>query len=344
MRFGVFLWAITAVGLSGAATAPLPITVEEAAACLGLTAKQLEDVRAGKIVSTDYEELSERELAITVAMLVNRPIAEVADAVRNTGLLESDPHITRFKALGDRDPAESDFAEVSFAKGEASEIKELLTIKAGSEFNLSTAEIARFEALRRRFPGACDASCAGLVVAEYRRVLLERMRAYRGGGTGAIAPYARSGGKSVSPGAELETAAKGCDLMHERFGDVIDAFADYPRHTISGIASRYFWAKQTVQDRPDYVLMHRMLYERPDAFLGMERQFYVGHGYNALLIMSGCMGIGDKTLVFYINRTSTDQVAGFPQDARHSLGRKHMRAEIISSLEKIRAKYEAQPK
>ena len=323
-----------------AAAGSSPITIDEAAACLGLSAQQLADVRVGKIVSTDFQELSDKELAITVAMLVKRPITDVAEAVRGSGLLESDPNIMSFKALGDGDVSDTDFSGVAFTKDEASEVRGLLTAKPGSEFNLSRDEIARFDALRKRFTGSCDAACAEAVTEAYRRTLADRLRAYKTGGTGAIAPYARSGEKLVRAGDELRAAAVGCPLVHERFPDVIRAFVDFPDHPTAGITSRFFWAKLHVQDRPAFVLMHRLLYERPDAFLGMERQFYVGHSYNCLLIMSGCLGIGGQTLVFYINRTSTDQVVGFPRDTRHSLGRRHMRAEIIASLEKIRAKYE----
>ena len=323
-----------------AAAGRTPITIDEAAACLGLSAQQLADVRAGKIVSTDFQELSDKELAITVAMLVKRPIADVAEAVRGSGLLASDPNIQAFKALGEGDVPDSDFAGVAFTKDEVSEVRGLLTSKPGSGFNLSEDELARFDALRTRYPGSCDAACAQAVTEAYRKTLAERLRAYRAGGTGAIAPYARAGGKAVRAGDELRAAAVGCPLVHDRFPDVIRAFVEFPDHRAAGITSRFFWAKQHVQDRPAFVLVHRLLYERPDAFLGMERQFYVGHSYNCLLIMSGCLGIGGETLVFYINRTSTDQVAGFPQGTRHSLGRRHMRAEIIGSLEKIRAKYE----
>ncbi|HEX4824091.1 MAG TPA: hypothetical protein VFV19_07240 [Candidatus Polarisedimenticolaceae bacterium] len=338
----VFFGAIAAIA-AWAAVAPAaspPITIEEAAACLGLSAQQIADVRAGKIVSTDFQELSERELAITVAMLVKRPIADIAGAVRGSGMMEADPNIMTFQALGDGDVKDADFAGVAFSKDEASELHGLLTAKRGTEFNLSAAEIARFESVRARFTGTCDAACAEAVTDAYRAALAERLRAYRSGGTNAIAPYARSGEKVVRAGDDLRAAAVGCALVHDRFPDVVRAFVDYPEHAIPGITSRFFWAKQHVQDRPAFLLVHRLLYEQKDAFLGMERQFYVGHSYNCLLIMSGCLGLGGETLVFYINRTSTDQVAGFPQGTRHSLGRRHMRAEIIASLEKIRAKYE----
>lgn len=323
-----------------AATPPMSITIEEAAACLGLSADQLADVRAGKIVSTDFRELNDTELAITVAMLVDKPIGQVADAVRDAQLFKTDPNVRSYKALGDKDPSEADFADVSFSSDESGEIKKLLTASAGSDLNLSSAEIAKFAALRTRFAGGCDKdpACADAVVNEYRRDLLERTRAYRAGGVSAIAPYARSGGKTSDIGAELTIALNGCETVEARFADAIQAFREYPKHPLEHVESRFYWIKQEVQGRANFALVQGMLYQMPEAFFGLERQFYVGHSYNGLVVMSGCLRADDKTIVFYINRTSTDQVAGFAKDTRHALGRKHMRAEILASLETIRAK------
>lgn len=323
-----------------------PLTIDEAAGCLGLSAQQLADVRAGKVVSTDFRELTDKELAITIALLVDRPIADIADAVRSGKLLEWDPNVIRFKALGDREPADADFADAEFTKGQASEVRKLLAAKPGSEFNLSATEIERFASLRQRFTGPCDRdpACSAAVTEEYRRVLLARLRAYRDRGTDAVAPYAREGGKVASPGEELRTAVHGCDAVQKHLPEVYRAFVEYPRARSEGVESRYFWVEQNVQDRPDFALVHRMLYQRPDAFLGIERQFYVGHSYNSLMIMAGCLPMGSQTLVFYVNRTSTDLVAGFAKDTRHLLGRKRMRAEVIASLEAMRAKFESKAK
>src|SRR5262249_47505709 len=203
-----------------------PITIDEAASCLGLSAQQMEDVRAGKIVSTDFRELSDKELAITVTMLVDRPIDDIADAVRNTGLLESDPHVVRFKALGDKDPTEADLADLTLSKDDGAEVRRLLNVKPGSEFNLSETEVSGFNRLKERFSGACDKApaCTAAVIDEYRRVLLVRLRDYRRGGTEAIAPYAREGGKVAKPGEEIRTAEQGCELVRQRLPDVIRAF------------------------------------------------------------------------------------------------------------------------
>jgi len=318
------------------------LTIDEAAQCLGLSAQHMADIRAGKIVSTDFPELTDKELAISVAMLVDLPIADLADVVRGSELLESNPNFLRFEDLGDEDPSEADFAEVAFDEDETAEIRGLLGARPGSEFNLSAAEIQGFESLRKRFTGSCerDPECPAAVVEEYRRVLLERLRAYRSGGTDAVATYARGGGSVASPGQELRTAAQGCVLVQDRLPGLYRALVDYPRYGIEGFEHRFFWVKQRVRDRPVFVLKHGMLYQRPDALLGIEREFYVGHSYNSLLIMAGFLPVEDRTLVFYINRTSTDQVAGVAKVMRHSIGRKHMREQVVRSLERIRAEIE----
>ncbi len=58
------------------------------------------------------------------------------------------------------------------------------------------------------------------------------------------------------------------------------------------------------------------------------RQFYVGQSYNSLQILIGLFPAGDKTTMFYLNRTSTDQVAGFLSGTRRSIGRKLMEKAI----------------
>ena len=71
-----------------------------------------------------------------------------------------------------------------------------------------------------------------------------------------------------------------------------------------------------------------MLFRDEHLVLRIERQFYVGQSYNSLQITIGLFPSGDKTTLFYLNRTSTDQVAGFMSGARQSVGRNMMEEEV----------------
>ena len=76
---------------------------------------------------------------------------------------------------------------------------------------------------------------------------------------------------------------------------------------------------------------------RPQGAIMVERQFYVGHSYNSLQTITGCIAVPGGSLVFHSNHTSTDQVAGFGSGLRHSIGRDQMRDETFAGFEQLRA-------
>ena len=117
-------------------------------------------------------------------------------------------------------------------------------------------------------------------------------------------------------------------LTKKAYPEVYNAMLNYPKGDQSKIKSTFMWLKQTVQDRPTFVLSHRMVFQDETVVFRLERQFYVGQSYNSLQIVIGLFPSGDKTTMFYLNRTSTDQVAGFMSGTRHSVGRKMMEKEI----------------
>lgn len=57
--------------------------------------------------------------------------------------------------------------------------------------------------------------------------------------------------------------------------------------------------------------------------------------YAANQLNIGCLPYRDGTLVFYANRTSTDQIAGMGSSLKHSIGREQMQAEIVKRLKNL---------
>ena len=331
--------ALIALGTPGAGAQSPVVTKEEVFDLLRFDPAQREQVLQGEIVSREFEELSDKELAVSVAMLLSVPADRVLESVRSGKILERDRKLLAHGVIGGDPIDDGDFAAVEFTAQESSEVGALLQAQPGSKFNLSAEELARFADLRKRFsPGSCGAGteCAAGVTSEYRRVLRERAAAYRAQGVAGIAPYAREDGKTSEPGQELRTAAAAMKLLSQRLPEVHRAFADYPKGNQGLFEHRFVWFKHNVQDRPTFVLSHRALHvEPPLAFLA-ERQFYVGQSYNSLQIVVGLFPLDGKTLVFYLNRTSTDQVAGFMTGTRHSMGRKIMAKEIRTYFEELR--------
>jgi hypothetical protein len=80
-----------------------------------------------------------------------------------------------------------------------------------------------------------------------------------------------------------------------------------------------------------------MVQRRPDGLVLLSRTFYAGHSFNASLSGAGVLTVQTGNAVFYTNRTSSDQVAGFMQGMRHEMGRGMMRDALVESFEAIRA-------
>ena len=99
--------------------------------------------------------------------------------------------------------------------------------------------------------------------------------------------------------------------MADTIRDMARALQGYPNDVAEEIRSDFFWIKQEVQNRPCFILAHRLVQLRPEGGLFAERQYYVGHNYNSLHLVAGAWPMQDGIIVFYRNRTSTDQVAGF---------------------------------
>ena len=99
----------------------------------------------------------------------------------------------------------------------------------------------------------------------------------------------------------------------------------------------FFWVKEMANDRPVFSLNHRMVQRRPDGLILLSSTFYAGHSFNASLSGAGVLPVKSGNAVFYTNRTSSDQVAGFMQGMRHEMGRGMMRDALVESFEAIRA-------
>jgi hypothetical protein len=174
----------------------------------------------------------------------------------------------------------------------------------------------------------------------YRDLLAERVKAYAAQGIDGIARYSR-GKKSAEPAKDLAHANPAKDSL---IAEVAPAFraalTRYPASPAASVESTLVWLLQDINGRPAVVLGHRLVgLEHADAFVA-QRDFYVGHSFDALLVLAGCLPLGGQTIVFYGNRTYTEQVAGFASGAAHAIGRKIMIAEVVASLEAARAEVE----
>lgn len=310
---------------------------------LSFTSAEEDALRKGEIVSHAVDELSDKELAITMAVSVPAPLTDLLDFLRSGRALEIDRDILAhgvvpIDASGRFDAAA--FAGVVLDPSEAKEIRRLLETGPGSSYNLSEREFRAFARLRQAFPAkecGTDPKCADAVVSALRKVLQDRLAAYLDRGLAGVDAYVRDGDERADPAGELRQATGAAHFLEQWNPQVFEAFRDFPKGDQTGIENRFLWLKQTIQDRPTFILSHRVLCVRDGIAFAAERQFYVGHSYNSQQILVGLVPMEGKTLIVYLNRTSTDQVAGFMKGTRHGVGRKMMEKGVREQFEEVRA-------
>jgi hypothetical protein len=283
---------------------------------LGFPADAIAKVKAGEMVETTITSSNERELAFGLAFLVKERPREFASGVLSGLVLKTDPDVVAHGSLS----GEGTLDQLAGLKlGELTEKYQSAT--ADGDLNLSPAEIQALQALKGK--PAAD------VEAEVKKQLLARYQAYRRQGLDGIAPYARgakerSGAADLRSGTEANGAAKSVAPVY------YDTVLHYPKKPASGFEEVYHWQLYTAHGEPTVILTHGFAVEEGDTFNGLQRQFYVSGGYNAEQAMAGFLPVEGGTLVVYVNRTSTDQVAGFGGRAKRSMGSKLMASQLKS--------------
>jgi hypothetical protein len=319
-----------------AQTPPVSELIHEVGTNLGFAPADIDKLAQGEIVSRELKEDSKKELAVAVAMVVKAPFGEVFERIQKGGVEEADKTILSRGAIPDGAVSAESFASMKIDSGE---LDRLLLMKPGSDFNLSQSEIGKLQSIAKANDSAPIAKQREAIAQGYREVLAERVNAYRKGGLAGIAPYTR-GGDEAHPGKELSLAAEEMKAIEKRAPTFYAAFKDFPAGAAPSVEDHFTWQIQSIQDRPTVVLVHRAVEKHQDYAVGGRREFFVGQSFNSLQIVAGAFSFGEDTLVFYTNRTFTDQVAGFGSGTKHKIGREMMLGEIKKLFQSIRASFE----
>lgn len=304
-------------------------TLDELMADFAFSADDVQRVRNGELVKTTTKETSDREIAAVMVFLVKAPPQQLASAFEVGKGFKNDPQVqaaTEITGQGTLD----DFKAVVLQPGGDKETKRYLDAAPGDTLNLSTSEIAAFQALK-------GSGGQPQVEAELRRMLLARYQAYRTKGLAGIAPYARGKDKQSQPGDELRRAmeaAKGLKKYTPAFYDVL---LNYPQAKPAGLGERFFCIRYAMSGRPNFTLRHRLAMPVDDAYVVADREFYVSHDYNDTQAVAALLPVENGTVVTYLNRTTTDQLGGFGASAKQAIGRTMMAKQISEIFEKSRA-------
>ena len=325
--------ALLALAIAAAAGLPAAAEIPAAAAFLadvGFDPKQVAQVEAGGRVAIPLEPSHERELVAGFAFLVHAPQAELVQDLR-TGLLDRvDPNTIAFQMIPGA-AASGDFAKLALQPGAQKRAQSYVGATPGGDLNLSREEIAAFVALGSGAP-------VSAVEQTLRSTLLVRLQAYQSKGLAGIAPYARSGAAQRSVSDDLRAATVATKRLHTMAPAAQALLLRYPASKPPGTEETFRWSHFAAHGVPTIALTHSLYVPDGDAWVVVQRQFYVSSGYNCEQAVAALLPMQEGTLVVYSNRTSTDQVTGFGGGAKRSIGSKLLASQLAALHQKLQAR------
>lgn len=293
---------------------------------LGIQQQDVAKLNQGEVVFFNVAESNEKELAAGAAMYFPAAPSKMAGIIKSKALSSIDTEITVEGAIPLQATLDN-FKGFAFKAG-SDEAANFLAATPGSKFNLSTEEFQGLKATSSQQPDAASQA--------YRKILLQRWQAYRKNGLKGVATYDRGNGTEANPGGELRSATQDSKILARYFPELYKFWLNYPAALPAGAQETFFWRNRKVESRPTAILVHRVMLSTDAGELILARQFYAGHSYNSNQLTIACLPYRDGSLVFYANRTFTDQVAGFGSSLKHSIGGEQARGEMTKLLKNMR--------
>lgn len=318
----LLLWLLGTVAPTAQAELP---PAETLLADLGLSAAEIAQIKAGKIVTRSVTPTHERDLATSFAFFAPVPPAALVNDLRQGLLLKVDPNTIASGSISAAG-ALDDFKALTLSPGGAARAKRY-TGSVDASLNLSAEERATFAKLAAATPAA-------EVETHVRQALLARYQAYHAKGLAGIAPFARGSG-TRSAADDLRLALESLKALQKHAPKAYAAMAGYPAGQPAGSESTFKWVHLMAHGAPTIVLVHGLVVPDGDAFLVMQRQYYVSEGFNGEQAVAGILPAQGGSIVIYSNHTSTDQVAGFGGGAKRSIGSKLMASELEGIFAKL---------
>ena len=288
-------------------------------------ASDIAKVREGGFGVAKIHEVSDREIAVAIACLV-KGTREEALAPFLGDSLPFDAKLLQAQQLINTAQPEASFAAIKLHENDRDEIRHYLEAKPGVGLNLSAGEINALQGLQGR-------AGAGQVEALLEDMLHARYQSYRKDGLAGAKPYAREKGEQVDPGRELRKTEENMQGLHELYPDFHNAWLRYP-HKIPDIErDDYFWVKLTIDERPAFILSHRLISSNEDVHLVGIRDYYVSHFFDVAQRVAAVTRLDSgKDIMIYIERAWVDYWSGFASLSK-KIGHKVMTQQMEHLLQ-----------
>ena len=288
----------------------------------------VQKIRDGQLLQDTVESGSERELTARFAALVKAPTESFQKVfIDISKKKESDPSVIDLGLLEQEEGSIQDFDGVKLEPKKDAMVKAYINAKPGTDLNLSQEEIDTFNSLNN----------TEQVEHQFRSMLLDRYQKFRQHGLKGIPPYRRSGGKDYHPHEELVRKTELAKIIKREAPEFHRHLSEFPKNKPEGLEQSFSWINFEVDGKPTLSLVHRMGQLEGDAYVFAERHYYVGRSHNAVNGVGGAFPVEEGTVLLYLVRTTTDQVAGFGSSAKRAIGSRIMGGQMAANFERARA-------
>ena len=327
MRFAI----LSTLGLALLAASPAggadPWTV--LTPCVAMSAAERGAVAKGEMVSRILPS-HDRQIAAFATTRVNSTPDVLAAAARNITELKKSALVVSSRLFSDP-PQLSDLDSLSLA---ARDLETLASCKpADCGFKLTAAEISVIVAAQRRGPDRDRA-----LTEAFRRVLLDRVMAYRALGLAGLAPIAnRSESRRLSDTMQELQAQSPCALQTGGLGDWL---REYPRHR-EPVESFLYWSQELYSGRPAILVTHVGLEQSNGQAVVIGKQVFASRYFDgSLAVMSMTTDAGGTRYLSYLNRSSVDLLGGLLGPIRRAIVESRVSGELPDIIGKLRGRLE----
>jgi hypothetical protein len=310
---------ILAIGLLASLLAVAPSTpagvgepIEVVAAAMGI-AEDVPELKAGRAAAHQLETTNDSELCAAGSIVIEAPLAALANSFRDLSLLERGGLVTASGRIPAQ-PSESNFAALPLPE---SDLLALRTAKPGnSDIKLAADEI---EAIRK--------STSDGVLPAFRRALLDRVVAWRGTGLAGLRTYDDK--KSTIDQASVTRALlESLSRTNTRKGfEQIETFEYWSVERFGSLKPFVALTSMTVREQPGAVRIDTI-------------QIYASHYCEGLVASIDLQALpdenGPRTLVRLTFRTQVDGLGGLLGAVKRKVGRSRMVAQLVEGLEQLR--------
>jgi hypothetical protein len=302
-----------------------------------MTSKHKEALFNGEILVVDTgtdatADLTSSDLYSGLVIFVQESFKTVMEAIQEASHKSSEE-----KIIWELTPADS-FPNIDFKVEDSKEVERMLRFSKGRDVNLSSGEVDILKNLGISLP--LDATELTEFSKAYQSILERRFQSYTQKGLDGIAPYTRGKGKSESVSDDLRAVTNMLGTTIERF--VPDFYKDihqYPK--VTDRPQQYLLVREAFENRPLYVLVHRMADITNSYAFILNREYFVGHSYDAMQVTFLCVPYHKGTLIGLSTDVITDKVAGIGMKTRHKVGRKKIRSIAERRLLDVKKSIEA---